>query len=172
MQKYANTTNFSDIDWSTWEPVEKATLLFVIANSRILLIEKKRGLGAGKINGPGGRLEPNETLQGCAIRETQEELLIDVSGVQAAGELNFQFTDGHSIQGYVYTATGWSGDPTETEEAKPYWCDLDDIPFDQMWADDRIWIPLMLEQKPFLGRFLFDSDTMLGHEVVEQGITF
>lgn len=172
MQQYANISNYSDIDWAAWEPTERATLLFVIHEDQILLIEKKRGLGAGKINGPGGRLEDGETLAECAVRETQEELLITATGVQAAGELNFQFTNGHSIQGFVYKADGWQGEPTETDEAKPFWCPLDDIPFAQMWADDAVWIPLMLSGTAFLGRFLFDDDIMLGHELIERPITF
>ncbi len=56
---YAGST--MNVDWTTWEPKERATLLFVIKEGQILLIRKKRGLGAGKINGPGGRLEPGET---------------------------------------------------------------------------------------------------------------
>src|SRR5512136_179536 len=49
------------IDWSRWEPTERANLCFVIRDGQILLIRKKRGLGAGKMNGPGGRLEAGET---------------------------------------------------------------------------------------------------------------
>ena len=44
----------SDIDWDTWQPEEVATLMFIIQGDSVLLIRKKRGLGAGKINGPGG----------------------------------------------------------------------------------------------------------------------
>ncbi len=62
------------IDWSTWKPTEYANLCFVIRDGQILLIRKKRGLGAGKINGPGGRLEKGETALASAIRETQEEI--------------------------------------------------------------------------------------------------
>ena len=45
-----------DVDWESWEPEQVATLLFVIKDTEVLLIHKKRGLGAGKINGPGGKL--------------------------------------------------------------------------------------------------------------------
>ena len=38
---------FEDIDWATWKPVETATLVFVQRDDEILLIRKKRGLGAG-----------------------------------------------------------------------------------------------------------------------------
>jgi len=64
------------VDWETWVPTERATLLFVIKDGQVLLIHKKKGLGAGKINGPGGRLEPGETPEQAAIREVQEELLV------------------------------------------------------------------------------------------------
>ena len=51
---------FEDIDWQGWRADEHATLCFVIRGGEILLIRKLRGLGAGKINGPGGRLEPSD----------------------------------------------------------------------------------------------------------------
>jgi 8-oxo-dGTP diphosphatase len=43
--------------------------LFVIRDGHILLIHKKRGLGAGKINGPGGRIDLGESPQECAVRK-------------------------------------------------------------------------------------------------------
>jgi len=60
-----------DIDWASWTPTERATLLFVLRDGQILLIHKKTGLGAGKINGPGGRIEPGESAQEGAIREVR-----------------------------------------------------------------------------------------------------
>ena len=79
------------IDWSTWKPTEYANLCFVMRGGQILLIRKKRGLGAGKINGPGGRLEKGETALESAIRETQEELGVTPTGLEHIGELFFQF---------------------------------------------------------------------------------
>ncbi len=155
----------TDIDWAQWTPQQRATLLFVIRDGQILLIHKKRGLGAGNINGPGGRLEPGETPRQAAIREVQEELCITPQAVQFRGELKFQFVDGLSIHCSVFTAPRFSGTPTETDEAIPLWVPLDAIPYDQMWADDRIWIPLMLQQHPFRGCFVFDADRMLDHHI-------
>lgn len=158
-------TRYTDVNWEEWKPVERATLLFVLRDEKILLIHKKRGLGAGKINGPGGRLDPGEDSLACAIREVQEELLVTPTGVRACGELQFQFLDGHSIHGLVYRASEIEGEPTETDEAIPEWFDLDDIPYGRMWMDDRIWFPLMLKDRYFTGRFLFNGDVMLGCEV-------
>lgn len=158
-------TRLSEIDWDHWTPKDRATLVFVVTDGRILLIHKKRGLGGGRVNGPGGRLEPGETPLEGAIREVQEELKVTPIGVQPAGELSFQFTDGYSIHVYVFTASGYAGEPSETEEAAPFWAPVDAIPFDRMWEDDRLWIPLMLEGRAFRGRFLFDGDVMLDHEI-------
>lgn len=160
-----NIRALNDVDWAHWQPRERATLLFVIRNGKMLLIHKKKGLGAGKINGPGGRIEPGENPQEAAVREVQEELLVTPIGVRQVGELMFQFTDGFSIHGYVFTAQDCDGEPQETEEATPLWVSVSDIPYHQMWADDRLWIPWMLRGEKFIGRFIFQDDTMLDGEI-------
>ena len=81
----------SEIDWATWKAVEPATLVFVIEGGRVLLIRKKRGLGAGKINGPGGRLEPGEQPELCAARELYEELGVRAGPLVLMGHHRFQF---------------------------------------------------------------------------------
>lgn len=148
-------------DWKSWSPKERASLCFVIQDGRILLIEKKRGLGAGKVNGPGGRLEPGETAADCAKRETEEEVGVTPTGLAKAGELHFQFVDGYSLHCAVFTAGGHTGALKETDEANPFWHPVESIPFDRMWTDDRHWIPWMLERRPFKGFFTFDGDRML-----------
>jgi 8-oxo-dGTP diphosphatase len=158
-------TRFEDVDWANWRPQEQATLLFVICRGQMLLMRKKRGLGAGKTIGPGGRLVPGESALQGAVREVQEELGVTPTGVQPCGELVFQFADGFSMLVYVFTATGCTGEPQETEEAIPLWIPIEQIPYDNMWADDRVWFPLMLAGETFHGRFLFDRETMLGYEL-------
>lgn len=153
------------MNWASWTPTEPATLVFVVTAGRILLIRKKRGLGAGKINGPGGRLEPGESPADAAIREVEEELAITPTGLSSAGECSFQFVDGYGIHVFVFAATGYEGEPTETDEAIPLWASVDEIPYDEMWEDDRLWLPLLLKGQPFRGRFIFDGDHMLDDEV-------
>jgi len=156
----------NDIDWDTWEPQEVATLMFVIRNDEVLLIRKKRGLGAGKINGPGGRLEANETTEECAIRETNEELVINPLNVKYAGELFFHAEDDMpSIHGWVYIATDFEGTPTETDEAIPMWFPVDALPFDEMWEDDRLWLGQILAGQIVRGYFTFEGEKLLDSDV-------
>lgn len=137
----------------------------------MLLIEKHRGLGRGKVNGPGGRLEPGETPREAAVREVEEEILIRPLGVRHLGELWFQFTDGHSIRVFVFRADDYRGEPGPTEEATPFWADLDAIPYERMWEDDAVWMPFLLRGEPFFGRFLFDDDRMLEHHLESRAAT-
>jgi 8-oxo-dGTP diphosphatase len=155
----------SDVDWERWVPRERATLLFVVRCDEILLMHKKRGLGAGKINGPGGRLEPGETPVACAIREVEEELCVTPEGVKERGELRFQFADGYALHGTVFSAADCRGEPRETDEGRPLWTPLDRIPYEAMWEDDRLWLPHLLEGRRFEGRFVFDGDTLLDYDV-------
>lgn len=148
-----------------WIAVHQATLLFIVDNGNILLIRKKRGLGAGKINGPGGKLDPGETITECAVREVQEELGVTPLNPKKYGELRFQFIDDYSIHVHVFVACQYTGRPLETQEAVPHWFALADIPYEQMWADDEIWLPRILAGEQVDGRFVFDGDRILDYEV-------
>ena len=148
-------------DWAAWEPTERAVLCFVRQGGRILLIRKKLGLGAGKITAPGGRIQPSESALEAARRETREETGVSPAGVARAGELLFQFKDGLALHCTVFIAREASGDPVETEEATPLWTEVSEIPYAEMWADDELWLPWMLEGKSFRGLFCYDGERML-----------
>jgi 8-oxo-dGTP diphosphatase len=151
----------SPIDWSQWQGEIHATLMFIVKEGRILLIEKKRGLGAGKINGPGGKIDPGESPLQSVIRETQEELLITPSTPRKLGELWFAMSDCPHILCHVYRADDFIGTPGETDEAVPVWTSVDEIPYHRMWEDDRHWLPLLLNETSFHGRFVFEGEFMV-----------
>lgn len=156
----APPNRIADVDWESWQPTDRATLVFVTDGERILLIRKKRGLGAGKVNGPGGRLEAGETPAECAVRECQEELHVEPLAPRERGRLRFQFLDGYGLDVHVFHATAHRGEATETDEAVPLWTAYRAIPYDEMWQDDRLWLPYLLAGRTFDGRFIFDGDTM------------
>ncbi len=153
------------IDWNSWQPRERANLCFILKDGRVLLIRKKRGLGAGKINGPGGKLEPGETALQSAIREVQEEIGVTPLDLEERGVLHFHFVDGYSLHCVVFVARDFTGELIETDEATPYWFAIDAIPFEEMWADDQHWLPGILRGRSFRAWFVFDGDSMLSKDV-------
>ncbi|MEA3249105.1 MAG: 8-oxo-dGTP diphosphatase [Patescibacteria group bacterium] len=144
------------------------TLALVREDGRLLLGRKKRGFGEGKWNGFGGKVESGESIEEAARRELMEEAGIAVDQMFAVGRLTFTFEgndpelDVHVFEGRVIT-----GEPSESEEMRPKWFDEDVIPFDEMWVDDELWLPLFLAGKRFAGSFHFvDHDTIAHHSLI------
>ncbi len=156
-----------DFDWKNWIPTEKAVLCFIIENNRILLIRKKKGLGAGKINGPGGRIEPGEKAIDAAVRETEEEVCVTPLKVKEMADLSFVFVDGFSIYVKVFTAEKYEGELKETDEAVPLWFNLDKIPYKEMWEDDKHWLPHVISGSYIKARFIYEDERMLDFDVEE-----
>lgn len=157
--------------------MDEATLCHPVVDGELLCIRKQRGVGAGKVVGVGGKVEPGETPAEAARREVQEELRVDPLGMDKRGEFEFHFRDSDpdedSMFVHVYAADGVDGDPTATEEAVPEWHPVDDPPYGEMWVDDRVWLPHLLDGQRFRGAFVLtdDGDAMHRYEM-ELGVEF
>jgi 8-oxo-dGTP diphosphatase len=149
------------VDWQNWVPKDIAVLCFIFHHDQVLLIEKLRGLGKGKVNAPGGRLEAGETPLQAAIREVQEEVSVTPHNLSQLGHLKFAFVDGYNLECWVFRAEGHSGTPCESPEAIPFWSPVSNLPYDRMWADDQYWLPYILEARKFRGEFVFDGEEMV-----------
>ena len=154
-----------NIDWNQYVPGETAVTCYTVRGSEVLLIHKKRGLGAGKVNGPGGRIENGETAEQAVVREVREEVGLTVSDIECRALLHFAFTDGYNLDVYAYVANGHAGELVETDEADPFWCQQTRIPYEKMWADDTTWLPLVLSGYSVEGWFVFEDDAMLWSKV-------
>ena len=146
-----------------------ATLLYVhdLATDRLLLIRKKRGIGAGKINAPGGKAHPGESAVDAAVRETFEETGITPLAPEPRGELEFHFPLGLTLRCIVFLTHAWHGEAHETEEAIPFWSTVATLPYQEMWEDDEIWLPLLLAGKRFRGTVVVSTD---GQSTTERNI--
>ena len=153
-------------DWASWQPGVRSTLVFVERHGDVLLIDKKTGLGQGKVNGPGGKVEPGETWLECARREVSEELKIKVDGLKWVAELRFIMSDYPDILCHVFMTEHYEGEPVETREAKPFWCPISLIPYQRMWTDDQYWLPQALSGERVLGLFVFEEEELLSHAVL------
>jgi mutator protein MutT len=150
--------------------MKKILSLGVITDeTRVLLGVKKRGFGEGLWNGFGGKLEEGETVEESLVRETKEECGVTLTKYEKKGVLEFHYVDQEDIlEVHVYECVEYEGEPAETEEMRPEWFSLDEIPYGIMWADDIYWYPLFLEGKKFKGSFWFDKDgKVTKHELEE-----
>ena len=163
--------------WITdWRPEFVGTLLFIVrpgeAGQEVLLIHKKTGHGRGMVNGPGGKLEPGESTLECAVRECSEEVGLLALDVRCCCEMRFVELDGPQWLGFGFVANAYSGDLRPSAEADPFWCPVADIPYSNMWPDDKVWLPDLLKAPASpqvqVGNYLFRDGDLLEHEFVDE----
>lgn len=142
------------------------TLLFIIQDNKILLGFKKRGFGMGHYNGFGGKVDPDETIIEAVRRETFEEAGIDAHDPIKVGVLNFQMPVGPELQIHIFITDKFSGQIAESGEMRPEWFAINKIPYKKMWLADAYWLPLLLDNKKFTGRFVIDSKDHLSEHTL------
>ncbi len=147
--------------------MQTATLCFLLRDDEICLGLKKRGFGKNKYNGFGGKVGDkeefiDETIEESLKREGKEEFDIEVNTTKKVGELEFVFPHNPSwnmeVHVFICEQGNWTGEPKEGEEMKPEWFKLPEIPYDQMWDDDKHWLNTILEGKTIKGKFKFNKN--------------
>lgn len=139
----------------------ETTLSLLKKDNKILLGMKKRGFGEGKYNGVGGKLKENETPEIAMIRETQEEINVTPTKYEKVGLIELdEYYKGkkENVVFNLYMIYEWDGEPSESDEIKPGWFDINEIPFSKMFTDDKYWLPLVLEGKKLKAYFEFDKN--------------
>ena len=144
------------------------TLCIVCKHTNVLLGMKKRGFGMGKWNGFGGKVELGESIEDAARREVFEEAGIKAANLEKMGRIEFEFIgDPQILEVHIFRISSFLGEPIESDEMKPRWFHVDEIPFDQMWSDDKHWFPLFLAGKKFKGKFLFEGQDKILEQKLE-----
>ena len=133
-----------------------------------MLAMKKRGFGAGKWNGVGGKITEGEDIKDATIREANEEIgvTINAADLKNHGSIKFSFENNPdwNQEVHIFITEKWEGEPAESEEMKPQWYLHSDLPFSEMWLDDPYWLPKVLAGKKVEGEFFFNNN---GSEILK-----
>ena len=148
--------------------MKQATLCLLIKDDKVLLAMKKRGFGVGRWNGTGGKVKEGEEIINAAIRETKEEIGVDIKNPEKVGLFHFHFP--HKPEWNqdvsVFLVKDWVGEPAESGEMAPRWFSFNEIPYENMWSDDMHWMPQILQGKKLEADFIFsEGDKLSKHKI-------
>lgn len=146
------------------ENYTQATLCFPINGNKVLLAEKQRKIGAGYLNGFGGRVEGvDDDIEDTNIRETEEEIGIRIKIAKKMGEIVFHnpsdYSELRKMVVHIFTANDWDGEPKETDEMKNIaWYKIADLDYDKFLPADRLFMPQILSGKCIKGLIEYNDD--------------
>ena len=157
-------------DWLNPPETVHAVLCYITRGDEFLLLLKSKGrFGEGFWNAPGGKINPFEKPEIAVRREVLEETGLEIFETKEMGTLEFYFGKKEipDWTALVFICSKFSGNVTSSPEGELEWFKKDKLPFDQMWADDKYWLPLLIEGKKFHGVFVFSSDSkkLLEHKI-------
>lgn len=147
-----------------------ATVCFILSDGKVLLLKKSAELfGGGKWNGLGGRINLGESPEQACIREVFEESGLKVSQLKYHGLLKFWFGNKNELDWvvHVFSTDLFEGKLRESVEGALRWTELDRIPYQEMWEDNKYWLPQILLGKTFVGEFRFNEEgtRLLDHKI-------
>jgi 8-oxo-dGTP diphosphatase len=134
----------------------KIASLAIIEQDGKILFGLKRGaeIGSGTLNGPGGKLDPGESIVDCVVRETKEELDIELdrATLEASGPaaiVTFYAAGIPDFEVHVFYTSSFVGEPKETESMIPEWHSKEALPYARMLESDAKWFPKILAGEKF-----------------------
>ncbi len=146
------------------------TVVFIIKDEQVLLGLKKKGFGERKWNGFGGKKNPGETLEECARREVAEEAFIELGDLEQFAVSEFHFGEQPKFyEVHHFVSRDFKGTPQESEEMKPAWFSIYDMPYKDMWPDLAYWWEShFLKGKKFKNYFLYTPEGEVVEKKVEE----
>ncbi len=139
----------------------QTTLWVMVKNNKIFLWEKMKWFAKWVLNWIWWKQEWEENIDYCMIREAKEEINIDIIKQEKVWIMNFYFENKSdwNLTVHLYNILDYSWKIKESDEIKPFWFDLENIPYDKMWEFDKIWLPRILNwEKDIKYDVWYDTD--------------
>jgi len=146
-----------------------ATLCYLRRDGQTLMIhrvKKANDMHEGKWNGLGGKLNPGESPEECAVREVFEESGLRVRNPQLKGFLTFPaFSQNEDWYVFVYLVEDLEGELIDSAEGILRWVDNADLTALNLWEGDPIFLPWLDRPGIFSGKFIYKDGRLVSHEV-------
>ena len=145
-----------------------ATLCYIKDNGKTLMVyrnKKPNDIHVGKWNGLGGKFEPGESPEECAVREVLEESGLQIHKPKLHGLLMFPNFKDDDWYVFVFTAREFSGELIDSPEGRLEWIRNEQLLDLNLWESDHIFLPWIRAGKFFSAKFVYDGDQMQSYDV-------
>ncbi len=150
-----------------------ATLCYLRRGDQTLMvhrIKKANDMHQGKWNGLGGKLDPGEMPEECAVREIYEESGLQARNPQLKGILTFPaFDDFEDWYVFVYVVTDFEGGLIDSPEGTLKWVNNAELTSLQLWDGDAIFLTWLDRPGIFSAKFSYNQGRLVSHKVVFYG---
>ncbi|PKL87756.1 MAG: DNA mismatch repair protein MutT [Ignavibacteriae bacterium HGW-Ignavibacteriae-2] len=146
-----------------------ATLCYVQKENKTLMLyrnKKENDYHEGKWNGLGGKFEPGETPEECAIREVYEESGLRVKNPVMKGFVTFPLFDGKDDwYVFLFVFREFEGELINSPEGRLEWIANENLKELNLWEGDQIFIPWLFEDKFFSAKFNYEEGKFIDYFV-------
>lgn len=104
------------------------------------------------------------------IRECSEEANITVTKFDNRGVLTFYYADDSDMEVHHFEILSYEGEPADSDEMEVHWVEIENIPYEKMWPNDRYWLPMFLRKEYFEGEFYFDKEYQITDHRIVNGL--
>ena len=143
----------------------QTTLCYLEQNGCYLMlhrIKKKNDVNHDKWIGVGGKFDPGETAEACALREVWEETGLTMQSPTYRGIVDFTCEPWPAERMHLYTCTDFTGTLTDCNEGTLEWVPKPEVENLPIWQGDKIFLRLLAEGAPFFHLELtYHGDTLV-----------
>lgn len=147
-----------------------ATLCYVRQEGKTLMlhrIKKANDMHLGKWNGLGGKLDPGETPEECAIREVKEESGLVARKLTFKGLITFPgFANEEDWYTFIFVIDDFQGELIDSPEGCLAWVPDDELLSLNLWEGDRIFLRWLDRPGVFSAKFVYQDGQFMNYEVV------
>lgn len=150
-----------------------ATLCYVQKPGYTLMlhrVKKKNDMHQGKWNGLGGKLEPGESPEECAVREVLEESGLRCHNPRLRGFITFPaFDEIDDWYTFLFTLDDFEGELIDSPEGNLAWIANDELLGLNLWPGDRVFLPWVFQDALFSAKFVYEKGEFRSYEVTFYG---
>ena len=145
-----------------------STQCYIEKDGKYLMLHrtvKENDVNKDKWIGVGGHFEEDESPEECLLREVKEETGYTLTAWKFHGIVTFISGTGITEYMWVYSATGFTGEPIECDEGELAWVEKDRLEELELWEGDKIFLRLMADDAPvFSLKLVYDGEGRLAEK--------